>query len=93
MKMMKYAVNHRWKFTEYKMAFLAGFLQALMVILVESVNFMAIITNYEIIEIVMDFLALVVIAEFDDFFYYEAVLDEDIVAIIDSKIYESFLVI
>ena len=92
MKMMKYAVNHRWKFTEYKIAFLAGFLQASMVILVECVNFMAIITNYEIIEIVMDFLALVVIAEFDDFFY-ETVSEYDIVEVIDAKIYESFLVI
>ena len=45
MKMMKYAVNHRWKFESYKIAFWSGFLQAFMVVLVESVNFMAILTT------------------------------------------------
>ena len=90
--MMKYAVNHRWKFVDYKIAFLSGFLQALTVVVVESVNFMAILTNFEIIEIVMDFLALIVIAEFDDFFF-DTVSEYDITEVIDNKIYESFLVI
>ena len=90
--MMKYAVNHSWKFEDYKVAFMSGFFQAFMVILVESVNFMAILTTYQIIEIVMNFLALVVIAEFDDFFY-AAVQEYDLTDVIDDKMYENFLVV
>ena len=48
---------------------MSGLLQSSMVIFVESINFLALLTNYEVIGIVMDFLALVIIAEFDDFFY------------------------
>ena len=89
---MKYAINHSWKFEDYKIAFMSGFMQAFMVVLVESVNFMAILTTSAIIDIVMNFLALVVIAEFDDFFY--AAVDEfDITDVIDENIYENFLVI
>ena len=66
---MKYSVNHRWKFIDYKIAYLSGLLQASMVLFVETINFLALLTNTEVIGIVMDFLALVIIAEFDDFFY------------------------
>ena len=92
MKMMKYAVNHSWKFEDYKVAFMSGFFQAFMVVLVESVNFMAILTTSQILDIVMNFLALVVIAEFDDFFY-AAVSEYDITEVIDDKVYDDFLVI
>ena len=40
----------------------------------------------------MNFLALVVIAEFDDFFY-AAVTEYDLTDVIDEKMYENFLVI
>ena len=45
---MKYALNHPWKFGENggsSLAFLSGFLQATMVFMVESVNYIALITN------------------------------------------------
>ena len=40
-----------------------------MVLAVESANYIALMTNFTHIEIVMNFLALAVIADFDDFFY------------------------
>ena len=40
----------------------------------------------------MNFLALVVIAEFDDFFY-AAVEEYDLTEVIDDKMYEDFLVV
>jgi len=40
-----------------------------MVISVETVNYIALLTNTSHLDIVMNFMALVVIADFDDFFY------------------------
>ena len=77
MLMMKYAVNHEWKFQDYKVAFLCGFLQAFNTITVELVNFVALLTNFTIIDVIMNFLALVVIAEFDEYFY-DAVSDDNL---------------
>ena len=36
---MKYACNHHWKFEDYRVAFLAGFLQTIAIMTVELVNF------------------------------------------------------
>ena len=44
-------------------------MQMSMVVIVEFVNFVALITNNAVLDVVMNFLALVVIAEFDDYFY------------------------
>ena len=67
--MMKYACNHDWKFANPFIAWLCGFLQAFNVIIVELVNFAALLTNATILDIIMNFLALVVIAEFDEYFF------------------------
>ena len=92
---MKYAVNHPWKFEKnggLALAWLSGFLQATMVMTVESVNYIALITNNTHVDIVMDFLALAVIADFDDFFY-KALFDKEFKQVItDKKVYENFLV-
>ena len=69
MVMMKYACNHDWKFSNPFIAWLCGFLQAFNVIIVELVNFAALLTNATILDIIMNFLALVVIAEFDEYFF------------------------
>ena len=66
---MKYSVNHPWKFINYRHAFLSGFLQINMVIGVEIVNFLAVLDQSTFSDIVMNFTALVIISEFDDFFY------------------------
>ena len=66
---MKYAVNHDWKFENYKIAWFCGFMQAFNVIIVELVNFAALLTNFTIIEIIRNFLALVVISQFDEYFF------------------------
>jgi hypothetical protein len=66
---MKYALNHVWRFEDWKIAYLAGLLQATIIIFIEFVNFLAILTSFTVLDVVMNFLALVVISEFDDFFY------------------------
>lgn len=82
---MKYAVNHPRTFQNYQVAFFGGLLQASMVILVELVNFVVIQASSSILDVVMNFLALAVIADFDDFFYsslihekYKKVIDGDV---------------
>ena len=92
---MKYSVNHPWKFEHnggMAIAWLSGFLQASMAMTVEFANYIALITNKTHIEIVMNFLALAVIADFDDFFY-GALFDNEYKNVISNKnVYKNFLV-
>lgn len=67
--LMKYANNHPWRFVDWKTAFLIGFSQFAMVITVEFVNLVILITNQTIMDTIMNFLALVIIADFDDYFF------------------------
>jgi hypothetical protein len=89
---MKYSLNHTWRFENYKIAWLSGFLQATIIYIVESVNFLAILTSFTVLDIVMNFLALVVISEFDDFFY-EALRNEPLQDLITDPAFEELLMI
>ena len=61
--------------------------------IVEFVNFTALLTNFTIIDIIMNFLALVVIAEFDEYFF-AAVKNDELADIITGEgAYENFLII
>lgn len=66
---MKFAINHYYRFENPWIAFLAGFFQATSIIIIEVVNFIVILTAETIIEVVMNFMACAVIAEFDNAFY------------------------
>ena len=68
MQLMKYATNHPWKFRSKYTGWLVGFCQFLMVISVEAINLVVIISNETVMDIIMNFLALVIIADFDDYF-------------------------
>ena len=68
--MMKYAVNHHWKFRRWHEAYLIGFFQAFVLILCESVNLIILTTNHSMLDIIMNFLAIIVITEFDDAFFF-----------------------
>ena len=73
---MKYTLNHSWRFDNWKLAFMCGFLQTIVIVSVELINFIAIMSSQSITNVVMNFLALVVISEFDDYFY-QALNSED----------------
>ena len=66
---MKYAISHHYKFRKWTTAFWIGMTQTLVVVSVEVVNLAMLTTNHTIIDIIMNFLALVIISEFDDFFF------------------------
>ena len=64
--MMKYAVNQRWKFDNYKLAFLPGFLQVIAMVVITLINFVVIMISTSIIDIAKDFTALLIISDFDN---------------------------
>ena len=66
---MKFCLNHPYLFQSYKQAWLVGFLQSLITIMVEFANIEIILTSVNPVDIVYNFIALAIIAEFDDFVY------------------------
>ena len=66
---MKFANNHPWKFRSWSQAYMIGLCQTIVVITVEVVNLAILNTNQTIMDIIMNFLALVIIADFDDYFF------------------------
>ena len=92
MGMMKYSLNHQWKFAHWAFAYFAGFMQTISAICVELCNFVVIVTSIEIIDIVMNFMALVVISEFGTFFY-NAYTEKEWKAVLTDKKYENLLMI
>jgi len=67
---MKFALNHPYRFDNPWVAFLSGFLQASSSFVCEIVNVIVIITSPDILTVVMNFLALVIISECDEAFYH-----------------------
>jgi len=45
--MMKYAVNHPWKFRHYRLAFLTGLMQFMISIAIEVSNVYVVLANSE----------------------------------------------
>lgn len=68
LKMMKYAANHWWKFSNPHLAYLAGFLQVSSTIVIGLINYSVICISDDVLTLAKDFLALIVISQFDDFF-------------------------
>ena len=67
--MMKFANNHWWKFDNWFAAYMVGFTQMIYVVLVEIFNISILTTNTTILDVIMNFLAIVVLTEFDNFFF------------------------
>lgn len=66
---MKYSNNHSSKFTQWYIPFMLGLLQAQMVTIIELVNLINICAQNNIMDIVMNYVALAVVAEFDDYIF------------------------
>ena len=76
MNKMKFALNHKWKFSAWYLGFLSGFLQFNITLLVTLINYFVIVFEPDILGIVKDFLAIKVIAELDEFFFIEHTKNE-----------------
>ena len=66
---MKYALNHPWKFYSWFQAYKVGLQQMLVVLSLEAVNISFMLTNATISDIIKDFIALLIISDFDDYFF------------------------
>ena len=81
MKMMKYAMNHPWKFRSWGQAYWVGLFQTTVLNTCEFVNLVLLTTNHSMLDIIMNFLAIVVITEFDDAFFF-IVQQEDLAGLL-----------
>ena len=84
--MMKFSSNHPWKFDDYIEGYFVGLLQATVVLSVEMVNIAVLNTNHTIMDVLMNFLALVIIADFDDYFFVTVKNDNMAKLISDGKL-------
>lgn len=92
LEMMKYAVNHRYKFENYQVAYLAGLLQTISCLSVELANIGVICGANDTISIVFNFIALAIIAEFDNY-VYGSMKNESFKELCDKKFCEKAFVI
>ena len=83
---MKFSSNHPWKFDDYIEGYFVGLLQATVVLSVEMVNIAVLNTNHTIMDVLMNFLALVIIADFDDYFFVTVKNDNMAKLISDGKL-------
>jgi hypothetical protein len=60
-RMMKYSMNHPWKFDSWYTAFRCGLYQFIIVISVEFVCMMVLIIQESVLDVIMNFLALTVL--------------------------------
>lgn len=64
----KYAGNHSNRFKYPLIAFFLVIVQATVVLLIELANIINLVNITDLLEMVMNFVALGIVAEFDDFF-------------------------
>ena len=92
MNNMKFALNHDYRFESPNYAFLAGFMQAFSIFMIEFVNFIVILTSNTYLNVVMNFMALAIIAVFDDAFFSD-LTNEKLREIIDNPDFENLYMI
>ena len=68
LKIVKYALNHYWKFKSPKSALAAGLMQFGASFVTSLVNYAVIVQSETVMELAKDFTALLVIAYFDNMF-------------------------
>lgn len=66
---MKFACNHKRDFTDWKLAYLSGLMQAQILLTVEFVCMAIILQSQAPLGIVYNFVSLAIIAEFDNYIY------------------------
>ena len=70
MQMMKFAVNHPWKFYSYKMAFLVGLMQVTVTVIVElSIFYIELFGIEDMFSLMENYFIIIVIVDFSSNFY------------------------
>lgn len=89
---MKYTLNHPYKFHLPAKAFFLSFEELFILITVEICNLMIILAQTTPIDIVINFIVVAIIAEFDEF-VYASLRNEHCKLLVEKKIAERVLVI
>lgn len=84
LKMMKYAVNHPFKFNSCAMAWFCGFMQMTSTLGVELSNIGVILGANDTISIVFNFIAVAIIAEFDNY-VFDSLTAEPLKCIVEKR--------
>lgn len=88
--MMKYSVNHPWKFRSVKTAFFTGFMQLSISFIIEVANVYILLANgLTQFDIVSNFIIMLIIAEFDNYFYSVRDNEDGIKSMITESLYDS----
>ena len=66
---MKFALNHPWKFEWPILAFFVGFMQTFVMFLIELINYILVVGSNTHMDIVLGFLALIMVVNFGNFFF------------------------
>jgi hypothetical protein len=66
---MKFALNHHYKFVSWEVAWLCGFLQTTATLMIETASIGVICAGTDTISIIFNFIALTILATFDNFVY------------------------
>jgi hypothetical protein len=90
--LMRYALNHPYNFKNEYLAFLIPFLSFVATAGVEFVCVAVIITSFAPLGIVYNFIALSVIAQFDEFVYY-SIRNESLKKLFYESVIEKVLVV
>lgn len=79
MDKMKYAINHKWKFSSWswRLAYCAGFAEVIINALVAIISYFVITFDDTIIDAVKDFLALQVVSDLAKYFFNEYVKERE----------------
>jgi hypothetical protein len=68
LRLMKYTLNHEWKFKYPYSAFMSGLLQVISTVITAGVCYAVIISSPNILDLAKDFTALMIIIDFDNYF-------------------------
>jgi hypothetical protein len=89
---MKLAINHHFRFENPKIAFLAGFLQASAIFFIELVNLLVLLSSTTNLDVVMNFVQLAIIADFDNRFY-TAIGNDPLKKVIETSDYDHLYIV
>jgi hypothetical protein len=87
MQMMKYALNHTYMFDSWGIAYFMGLLQTLIATIVEIGNLAIILTSIYPVVIVLNFISVGIVAEFDSY-VYNSMRNEASKTLLEEKVNE-----
>lgn len=67
--MMKYAVNHPWKFSSWYKAFRIGSMHMCVIISTEVINLSFTLIQNSIVEVIGYFVAILIVSSFDEYLF------------------------